>query len=99
MANENAQRASLQRQLDSMNRRIQDHPLNSEKFTRARALVKESSVEDRVEVSATLREQGLPGVGAQMRMLALGLASLARLNRKRLRLENMLSELDAGGPN
>lgn len=92
MADENAQRASVQRRLDQVNRRLQNHPLNSEKFLRARALMKESSVENHAEVSAALREQGLPGLGAQMRMMALGLPSLARLNGKRLRLENMLNQ-------
>lgn len=98
MVDENAQRASVQRQLDQVNRRLLDHPLNSEKFTRARALMKESSAEDQDEIRAALQKRGLPGVGTQMRMMALGLPSLARLNRQRLRLENRLSGFDADGP-
>lgn len=65
--------AAVRLQLDSVNRRIEKHPLNSEKFTRARALMQESSVEHRETVSAALREQGLPEIGTQMRMMLFGL--------------------------
>ena len=86
--------AAVRLQLDSVNRRIEKHPLNSEKFTRARALMQESSVEHRETVSAALREQGLPEIGTQMRMMLFGLGSLARLNRRRLRLDAALSQND-----
>ena len=97
MVGENAETASIRRQLEEVNRRLRDHPLNSEEFARARALMKDTSVEDHTAVAAALREQGLPGVGTQMRMMLFGLTSLARLNRKRLHLENLLSQREAGG--
>ena len=97
MVRENAETASVRRQLEEVNRRLRNHPLNSDEFTRARALMKGTSPEDRAEVNAALREQGLPGVGTQMRMMLFGLGSLARLNRRRLRLENLLGGHDADG--
>lgn len=39
--------ATVRLQLDTVNRRIEKHPLNSEWFARARTLVRQTSVEDR----------------------------------------------------
>ena len=75
----------------------QAHPLNSEQSRRARALTREMSGEGRDAVTAALREQGLPAIGTQMRMMLFGLTSLARLNSRRARLEETIAQADGRG--
>jgi len=96
MASSQSAAVALRERLERINSRIAAHPLNSEQFLRARAVVSQAGDAERSEVDATLREQGLPGLGAQTKMMMVGLASLARLNRKRIRLEEKLSAI--GGP-
>ena len=89
--------AAVRRQLDKVQRRLAEHPLNSDEFTRARALIKEMPDADRTSVEAALQAQGLPGFGRQTRLLLVGLPSLARLNRRRLRLEAKLGSHGSHG--
>ncbi|WP_152970010.1 hypothetical protein [Arthrobacter sp. Edens01] len=97
MPKDTADPVAVCRQLDQINRRIAKHPLNSEKFTRARALMREAPAEERGTVSAALREQDLPSVPTQMRMMLFGLTSLARLNRRRIKLEEQLADAEGRG--
>jgi len=55
------------------------------------------SGEGRDAVTAALREQGLPAIGTQMRMMLFGLTSLARLNSRRARLEETIAQADGRG--
>ena len=101
MAKKTADPAAVRRRLDKVNRRLAKHPLNSEKFTRARAwaraLMRETPVEEHGTVSAGLRQQGLPSIPKQMGMMLLGLTSLARLNGRRMRLEEALADAESRG--
>ena len=85
--------AAARARLEQVNAKIAAHPLSSVRFVRAREVVSAAGDAERDAVEASLRAQELPSLAEQGRMLALGLVSLARLNRKRLRLEKKLSML------
>ena len=83
--------AAARERLVDVNQWIAAHPLNSTDFRRARALVGTMPEADRTEIESALRDRGLPSLGKQTKMLALGVTSLARLNRKRIRLEKRVA--------
>mgnify|MGYP004510177547 CR=1 FL=1 len=91
MPDTNAKISALRHQLEAVNARIAGHPLQSETFLRARSVAAERTEGDARELNETLRRQGLPTLGAQARMVATGAGSLARLNRRRIRLEKRLA--------
>ncbi|MDO9377667.1 MAG: hypothetical protein Q7T56_02375 [Nocardioidaceae bacterium] len=95
MSGDHPDLAAARRGLTEVNDRIGAHPLRSQEFLRAREVMAAASEEDADAVDDALRRQGLPGRGRQLRMMALGLTSLARLNRKRLALEARIAELEA----
>ena len=78
-----------------MQEQIADHPLNAPDMLAARAVVKEHRAGGRDAIEAELAQRGLPRLSAQSRTLFSGLTSLARLNRKRIRLEQRASELES----
>ena len=86
--------AKARNRLRDVQRRIADHPLNAPEMLEARALAAEDRDGDREAVGSELARRGLPSIGAQSRALVLGLTSLARLNRKRIRLEQRIEELE-----
>ena len=96
MAPNHEKLATLQARLAEVNARIAAHPLNSAEFARAREVGAAKTDEDAAAVNAELAAQGLPTLGRQARMMALGLTSLARLNRKRIRLEESIARRRAG---
>jgi hypothetical protein len=85
--------AQAQLKLDATNARIAAHRLNSTAMTDARAVVKEHRDEGKDAVVQALSERALPTAAQQGKALVLGLPSLARLNRKRLKLEDLVSRL------
>ena len=82
-------------QLRDVQRRIADHALNAPEMLKARALAAERRDGDRDAVESELARLGLPSISAQSRALVLGLTSLARLNRKRIRLEQRIDKLES----
>jgi hypothetical protein len=77
------------------NRRIEQHPLNSGPLKEARDYVSEHRSEGREAVDQALSERGLPTTAMQGRAMLRGLTSLARLNRKRIKLERRIAHLRA----
>ena len=69
------------------------HPLMDPRMQEARRIVKESQVEDRRLVAAELRDGNLPTMRRQVVTMIVGLPGLARLNRKRIKLERELNDL------
>lgn len=88
-----AELAKAQHQLDAINARIEAHALNAEPMKSARAVTAEHRDAGRDAVEQALAERGLPGAAEQGKALLLGLASLARLNRKRIRQEGRVTRL------
>ncbi|WIE64993.1 hypothetical protein DEI99_000255 [Curtobacterium sp. MCLR17_036] len=82
--------AALRARHRGVQARIAAHPLNDPEMERARMLVKNSDGAAQQQVSAELRAQGLPSMTRQTWTLVTGLPGLARLNRRRLRLEREL---------
>ncbi|WEO76404.1 hypothetical protein BJQ94_13650 [Cryobacterium sp. SO2] len=91
---ETSDRAQTQRQLDTITARIDAHVLNSQRMTDARQVTAEHRDAGKGAVEQALSERGLPGAAEQGRALVFGLASLARLNRKRLRLETRIAAME-----
>lgn len=87
--------AEAREQLRSVHRRIADHALNAPEMVAARAVAAVHRDGDRAVVENELSRRGLPSLAAQSRALVLGLTSLARLNRKRIRLEQRIDELES----
>jgi hypothetical protein len=87
---EDTERARTQGQLDGINARIDAHALNAPPMKAAREVATEYRDGGKEAVERELAERSLPGAAVQGKALVLGLASLARLNRKRLKLENRL---------
>ena len=87
--------AEAREQLRSVQARIAGHALNAPEMRAARAVAAKHRDGDRAAVEDELARRGLPSLGAQSRALALGLTSLARLNRKRIRLERRIAELES----
>jgi hypothetical protein len=94
MADRPSKISVVRRRLDTVNAQIAAHPLRSDQFVLARAVVARTQSAGDEAVKSALREQALPAPRVQMRMMALGLASLARLNRRRIRLERQVAQLD-----
>jgi len=94
MVDNDSRRDTLRRRLAIVNERIAEHPLSSEEFTRARAVVAQRTDDGPQAVNAELRAQGVPSLGAQARLIVRRAGSLARLNRKRLRLETRIREAE-----
>ena len=87
---DDAKRAPTQQQLDVINARIDAHALNTAPMKAAREVTAEYRDGGKDAVEKALADRGLPGTAVQGKALVLGLASLARLNRKRIKLENRL---------
>lgn len=86
--------AACRKRLEAINARIDQHKLNSPQMKAAREVVAENRDEGRQAVEQALSERGLPTTAEQGRALLLGLTSLARLNRKRVKLENRIAHLE-----
>lgn len=86
---------AAERRLTAINGRIDRHPLNSAPMKEARDYASEHRSEGRETVDKALAERGLPTTVKQGRALALGLVSLAGLNRKRIKLERQITRLGA----
>ena len=82
-------------ELRAVRERIDQHPLNAAEFLEARSVIAEHQESEREAVVAELERRSLPSLGAQNRALVLGLTSLARLNRKRIRLEERIAKLES----
>ena len=80
-----------QARLHHVRARIAAHPLMDPRMQEARRIVKESRVEDRRLVTTELRERNLPTMRQQVMTMIVGLPSLARLNRERIKLEDKLN--------
>jgi hypothetical protein len=87
---DDANRVTTQQQLDVINGRIDAHALNTAQMKAAREVTAEFRDGGTDAVQKALADRGLPGTAVQGKALVLGLASLARLNRKRVKLENRL---------
>lgn len=96
MSAEPSDRSAARERLDRVNARIAAHPLSSDEFRRAREVVAGTPSQEREQVEAALRAENLPSLRTQTRMMFLGLASLARLNRKRIALEQAAGSGSAG---
>ena len=83
------------RKLSAINGRINSHALNTSPMKEAREVVTEHRGEGQKEVDHALSERGLPSTATQGRALISGLVSLARLNRKRRKLEHRIARLEA----
>lgn len=83
--------------LSAVNARIDNHALNRSPLKKAREVVAKFPDADKAVVERELASRQLPGLAAQGRALLFGLASLARLNRRRLKLENKIAKLEASG--
>lgn len=81
--------------LSAVNARIDNHALNRPPMKDAREVVAQHPDADKETVERELASQQLPGLAAQGKALFFGLASLARLNRKRLKLEKKIATLEA----
>lgn len=90
--------AAAHRKLARLNARIAAHPLNSARFARALEVSAEHASHGRQQMEDALRAENLPGWLRQMRMLAFDSIGLARLNRRRIRLEHTIARLEAGRP-
>jgi len=89
-----AELARAQSELADINRRIDNHPLNTSPIKDAREVVAEHRDAGKDAVEVALSERALPSTVEQGKALVLGVASLWRLNRKRVRLENRISRLE-----
>jgi hypothetical protein len=87
--------AKVKKQLREVQEQIADHPLNAPDMLAARAVVKEHRAVERDAIETELARRDLPRLSAQSRALFLGLTSLARLNRKRIRLEQRARDLES----
>ena len=85
---------ACRKRLADINSRIDQHTLNSPGMKAARALVADKKDLDRQAVELALAEHDLPTTAQQGRALILGLTSLARLNRKRIKLEKRIAHLE-----
>ncbi|HEV7951344.1 MAG TPA: hypothetical protein VGP24_16405 [Glaciihabitans sp.] len=81
-------------QLGAVNARIDNHVLNRSPMREAREVVAQFPDADKEIVERELASQQLPGLAAQGKALLFGLTSLARLNRKRLKLEKRIATLE-----
>ncbi|AWB85617.1 hypothetical protein C3E77_02580 [Mycetocola zhujimingii] len=87
--------AKARDELRRVRERIDQHPLNDPAFLEARSVIAEHQESEREVVAAELARRNLPSLGSQSRALVLGLTSLARLNRKRIRLEEQIAKLES----
>lgn len=89
---------AARRTLERVNARIAAHPLNSARFVRALAVSAEHALQGKQQMEDALRAENLPGSVTQVRMLAFDSIGLARLNRRRIRLEHTIARLEAARP-
>jgi hypothetical protein len=94
MTTHNDALAEARNKLDSVNGRINAHVLNTSPMKEAREVVAQHRDDDKSVIQEELRKQGLPTTGEQGRALLFGLTSLARLNRKRIKIEERVSTLE-----
>ena len=87
--------AKARNELRAVRERTDQHPLNAPEFLEARSVVAEHQDGEREVAEAELARRNLPSLGAQSRALVLGLTSLARLNRKQIRLEERIAKLES----
>lgn len=90
MQNDDPVLREVRRKLEDVDAQISAHPLHSDSFEEARRLGAERVHDDPRSLDNELRSRGLPTLAKQARMIAFGTPSLARLNRKRLKLEQQL---------
>ena len=89
-----ARLTQAQTELADITRRIDNHPLNTIPMKDAREVVTENRDAGKDAVEVALSERALPSAVEQGKALVLGVTSLWRLNRKRVRLENRISRLE-----
>lgn len=80
--------------LEAVTARISAHPLNAAPMVEAREFAAEYRDSGMDAVNRALLERNLPSTSEQSKALLLGLASLARLNRRRIRLEARVAALE-----
>lgn len=102
MSKEHAKLQEAERKLAAVNHRIKYHTLNKPAMQEARRVASQyrdqhrdrHQDQGRAAADRALAERGLPSTARQGRAQFLGLASLARLNR-RIKLESRIARLKA----
>lgn len=84
---------SLQRRLQVVSAAIEAHPMSSETFQRAQAVITAHGNDDDALIERELAEQNLPKVTDLGRQVFQGAVSFARLHRERFKLEKRIAKL------
>lgn len=87
--------AQCKQRLAAVNKKIDRHVLNSPRMMAAREVLADHRDEGKPVIAGMLSDRGLPTPAQQGRALLFGLTSLARLNRKRIKLETRIAHLEA----
>lgn len=87
--------AQCRQKLTAVNKKIDLHVLNSPRMKAAQGVLAKHLDQENEVIAGVLSDRGLPTPSQQGRALLFGLTSLARLNRRRIKLETRIAHLEA----